>query len=260
MKFRENVKLAEYTTFRIGGPAKYFCAAKNKKDLIEAVFFAKKIKLPFFILGNGSNLLVSDKGYEGLVIKTGRPLSLYISKGLEWAAGIPGTIEGAVRGNAGAFGGEMKDSVKEVETFDAKSQKVKIFQNKDCQFSYRSSIFKKNSNLIILSVKIKSKKSNPQKIKEYLKYRSIHHPKQPSAGSVFKNLKNIRARDLIEEAGLKGRTIGGAQISEQHANFIINLGGAKAKDVLGLIDLAKKEVKNKFGIKLEEEIKLLGKF
>jgi len=284
MKFQRNVPLKNHTTFRIGGQAKYFYVAKTKDDLIEAIKIAKKKKLPFFVLGGGSNVLVSDKGYPGLVIKyQSLKLSKFVKKGLDWAAGVPGTIAGAVRGNAGAFGKSMQDAVKEVEVFDAKTEKIKIFKNKDCQFSYRSSIFKKNPNLIILSVKIKTKRPNLKKIQEYLNYRKVHHPQEPSAGSVFKNFqfthcshtaifnfqslvkkfpefkqfqkrKNIPAAFLIFQCGLLGKKIGEAQISEKHPNFIINLGNAKAKDVLRLINLIKKRVEKKFKIKLEEEI------
>ena len=256
--FQKNVSLKNYTTFRIGGKAKYFFTAETKEDLIKAVVAAKELKLPFFILGGGSNLLVSDRGFRGLVIKYGQPLSLYVSKGLEWAVGIPGTVQGAVCGNAGAFKKSMKDVVEEVEVFDAKTGKIKFFKNKDCRFSYRNSIFKKNKNLIILSVKIKEKKSNIKKIKQYLEHKKENHPwNYPSAGSVFKNPKGFSAGELIEKAGLKGKRIGKAEISEKHANFIVNLGGAKEKDVINLINLAKKSVKNKFKINLQEEIQFL---
>ena len=255
---KTNIPLKNYTTFKIGGKAKYFFEAKTKKDLIKAITSAKKLKLPFFILGGGSNLLVSDKGFNGLVIKFGQPLALYVSKGLEWAAGIPGTIQGAVYGNAGAFGKSMKDVVERVEVFDVDTEKIKIFKNKDCQFGYRDSIFKKKKNLVILSVKIKSGKSNLKKIKEYLNYRKEHHPQLPSAGSVFKNVGETPAAILIHQAGLTGKKIGDAQISEKHSNFIVNLGKAKAKDVLKLIKLVKKKVKERFKINLEEEIQYLG--
>jgi len=250
--------LKNQTTFGIGGKAQFFFVAKTKENLIKAVKLAKKLKLPFFILGGGSNLLVSDRGFDGLVIKFGQPLSGYVSKGLEWAAGIPGTVQGAVYGNASAFEKSMKDVVKSVEVFDAKTEKIKIFKNKDCRFSYRNSIFKNKKNLIILSVKIKPGKSDWKKIKEYLAYRKQRHPQLPSAGSVFKNIGEIPAAILIHQAGLTGKRIGNAQISEKHSNFIVNLGAASAKDVKKLINLAKKSVKNKFKINLEEEICYLG--
>ncbi len=257
-KVRENVLLKNYTTFKIGGLARYFFLAKNKEDIIKAAKAAKELKLPFFILGGGSNLLVSDKGFNGLVVKFGQPLSSYVSKGLEWAVGIPGTVQGAVCGNAGAFKKSMKDAIESVEVFDTETEKIKIFKNKDCRFSYRNSIFRKKKNLIILSVKIKTKKSNTKKIKQSLNYRKETQPLEFFlAGSIFKNLEGFSAGELIEKCGLKGKRIGDAQISEKHANFIVNLGNAKAKDVLSLMKLAKEKVKNKFGIVLEEEVQIM---
>jgi UDP-N-acetylmuramate dehydrogenase len=254
------------------------------------------MKLPFFILGGGSNLLVSDEGYKGLVIKFGQPLSLYVPKGLEWATGIPGTLQGAVFGNAGAFGKSMKDIVKEVKVFDTKTEKIKNFKNKDCQFSYKNSIFRKKKNLIILSVKIKTKKvdelrsslrsanarvSNAKKIKEYFGYKKETQPLNfPSAGSIFRNFTPYRnevsgagpkeskefkkfkekgmipAAYLIDKCSLKGKRVGNVKISEKHANFIVNLGNGKAKDVKKLIKLIKNKVKKKFGVVLKEEIQI----
>lgn len=183
-------------------------------------------------------------------------------QGLEWAAGIPGTVGGAIRGNAGAFDGEMKDAVQEVEALDAGDLRFKIYNSRDCKFNYRDSVFKKNPNLIIFSCELHLKKGDKEKIKgkikEHLDYRQLKHPKDPSAGSVFKNTESAPTALLIHQCGLTGRQIGKAQISKKHSNFIINLGGAKAKDVLGLIDLAKKEVKNKLGVEIEEEIQFLS--
>lgn len=285
MKFQANVSLKKYTTFKIGGPAKYFCIVKNKTDLLKAVQEAKKRRLPFFILGGGSNLLIADKGFNGLVIKVqnteykiskniltagaGISLAKLVSvaanvglSGMEWASGIPGaTLGGAVRGNAGAFDLEMKDIVATVEALDAGNLKIENFNNQACRFSYRSSIFKKNSNLIVLSCKLKLKKQKKGEIKkktrEILDYRKSHHPFNPSAGSIFKNLKRVRARDLIEKAGLRGKKIGQAQISPVHSNFIVNLGGATSQNVLELIQMIKKTVAKKFKVKLEEEIIIL---
>ena len=259
MKFKRNIPLKNYTTFKIGGPAKYFFEAETKEDLIEAIKMAKKMKLPFFMFGGGSNILVSDKGFNGLVIKFGQPLSSFVSKGLEWAVSIPGTIQGAVCSNAGAFKKSMKDVVKEVEVFDTKTEKIKIFKKRDCKFGYRDSIFKHKKNLIILSVKIKLKKSEPRKIQKYLDYRKRTQPLElPSAGSVFKNPPEKSAGELIEKCNLKGKRVGDVKISGKHANFIVNLGNGKAKDVLKLIKLIKNKVKNKFKINLEEEIQFLG--
>lgn len=258
MNFRKNILLKKYTTFKIGGPAKYFFEAKTKIELISALKLAKEKNLPFFILGGGSNLLVSDQGFNGLVIKFGQPLSAYVTKGLEWAIGIPGTIQAAVWGNAGAFGGSMADVVKSVEVLDINSLKIKILKNKDCKFAYRDSVFKQKKNLIILSVEIKTKKSSLKKIKEYLAHRKKTQPLNfPSAGSVFKNPVGLSAGKLIQDCNLKGKKIGNVQVSEKHANFIINLGNGQAKDVIKLIKLIKEKVKNKFGIVLEEEIQLL---
>lgn len=302
---QKDILLKNHTTFRIGGRAKYFFAARNREDLILAVRAAKRLKLPFFILGAGSNLLVSDRGYNGLVIKTqnlkfktqihnsklkifceaGTPLAklvkLSIEKGysgLEWAAGIPGTVGGAICGNAGAFGKSMESIVKEIEAFDVKSGKVKVLKNKDCKFAYRDSIFRRNKNLIIISATVHLKRGNKGKIKnktkEYLNYRKRNQPLNfPSAGSVFINAPGFSAGQLgekdkssssafaaarlIEKCGLKGRRIGRVKISEKHANFIVNLGQGKAKDVKKLINLIKQMVKRKFGIVLKEEIRFL---
>jgi UDP-N-acetylmuramate dehydrogenase len=293
-KIQKNISLAKHTTFKIGGRARYFFVARTKKDLLLAIKTAKKFKLPFFISGGGSNLLVSDREVKGLVIKSqisnlkcqnskiyveaGTPLSSVVSKatkkcltGLEWAVGIPGTVGGAIWGNAGAFRKSMKDIVESVEVLDVNKinppkfceAKLRWIKNKNCRFSYRNSIFKKNKNLIILSTKINLKKGNKKeikkKIKEYLNYKKSTQPLNfPSAGSVFKNPKRFFAAELIKKCGLKGKKIGEAKISEKHANFIVNLGKAKAKDVKKLINLAKKQVKKKFKIILEEEIQYLS--
>jgi UDP-N-acetylmuramate dehydrogenase len=298
-----NISLKKYTTFRIGGPAKYFFVAKNKEDLIKAIKIAKSLTLPFFIFGEGSNLLVSDAGFNGLVIKIknkklkiknknkklkiievesgvllNQVLDLAIKNsltGLEWAVGIPGTIGGAIRGNAGAFGESIADIIKEVEVFDAKELRIKNYELRDCKFGYRNSIFKKNPYLIIISAVLQLKKGDKKeiekKIQENLKSRKENQPLNlPSAGSVFKNPspaqiskkfvagKGLSAGELIEKCGLKGKRVGGAQISKKHANFIVNLGGGKAEDVIKLIKLIKKEVKKKFRVTLKEEIVILS--
>ena len=317
-KIQKDIPLSNHTTFRIGGPARFFFTAKTKDDLIRAIAAAQKNKTRFFILGSGSNLLVSDRGYNGLVIKIqntkykiqntklfseagvnlGDLVKLSLEKGLtglEWAAGIPGTIGGAIRGNAGAFGKSISDTIKKVEVLEIKISRIrdfnhpnilknvgmisslsKIFQKKDCKFGYRNSIFKQNKNLIILSAEIQlrkgDKKAIQKKIKKHLDWRRKNQPLNfPSCGSVFKNPRKFSAGELIEKCGLKGKKINKAQISEKHANFIVNLGppaltssrrsqagGAKAKDVVKLIQLIKKKVKAKFKIELKEEIQYLG--
>ena len=282
---KRNVLLKNYTTFKIGGKAKYFFMAKTKKEIISAVSAAKKYNLPFFILGEGSNILVSDEGYKGLVIKiknqkskiknqriyteAGALLGQLVNfafknnlAGLEWAIGIPGTVGGAISGNCGAFGRSMADIVKEVEVFDVAESRIKNYELKDCKFSYRDSVFKKKKNLIILSAELQLKKGDKEKIKnrvkEFLEYRKETQPLNfSSVGSIFKNTKKFFAAELIEKCGLKGKAIGNIKISDRHANFIVNSGNGKAKDVIKLIKLIKQKVKNKFGIKLEEEIQYL---
>jgi len=320
---RKNVSLKKYTSFRIGGRAKYFFTAKNEKDLIKAIKWAIENKTPFFILGKGSNLLVSDKGYKGLAIRiqmsnikpqiksspahradknqrveilaeSGAKLRDIVRAsaelgltGIEWATGIPGSLGGAVRGNAGAFGRSISDITKKVKALTISPSgniKIKLLNKKQCGFSYKQSIFKKNQGLIVLSVVLGLKKSEKEKVKkaiaDYLDYRRRNHPRQLSAGCVFKNqevkIKNknllkefpklkefnkeglIPSAFLIEQAGLKGRRVGGAQISPKHANFIVNLGKAKGSDVLSLIKMVKSAVRKKFGLTLKEEIQYLG--
>jgi UDP-N-acetylmuramate dehydrogenase len=306
-RIKKNIPLRDYTTFKIGGPARYFFEAKTKEDLILAIKTAKEFNLPFFVLAGGSNVLVSDKGYKGLVIhildskfqilnsnvvaeagaKLSEALKAVTKKdlaGLEWAAGIPGTVGGAVYGNAGAFWFSMQDIVRGVKALDLKTLKIKNISLKDCAFSSKDSIFKHNKNLIILSVVLKLKRGNKKqirdKIEEYVNYRKEKHPLDfPSAGCIFKNytpeIKNqklfkkfpelvdfnkkgrIPSAYLIEKCGLKEKRVGDAQISGKHANFIVNLRNAKADDVKKLIRLIKQKVKNKFGITLEEEIQYL---
>ncbi len=304
MKFQENIPLKNYTSFKIGGPAKYFFEAKSLKKLIEALKEAKRRKIPIFIFGGGTKLLVNDKGFNGLIIKiksakfkiqknkiiseAGVALNKLVAAsikngltGLGWAVGIPGTIGGAVHGNSGAFGSSISNSVKSVAALNLKTFKIKKYSNKQCRFGYRDSIFKKDKD-IILSVELRFEKSDSKKssemIKEYLKRRKERIPNFSSAGSVFKNLKfktldkkiqeiipenkikggMVPAGYLIEECGLKGKRIGGAKISEQQANIFINFKQAKEKDVSSLINLAKTQVKKKFGVNLEEEIIYLG--
>jgi len=307
LKIQKNKILADFSTFKIGGPAKYFVKVKKEKELIEALRFAKRKNLPFFVLGFGSNVLFSDEGFEGLVIKieigdykikgtkiiakAGCPLQKLVKEstekgltGLEYFVGIPGTLGGAIRGNAGAFGKEMKNVVEEVKVLKMEDDKWQIerLKNKDCEFGYRESIFKKKKNWIILEAILKLKKGKKKEIekrlKEFLLKRKESQPLEfPSAGSVFKNVflkkvpKKVRekfrekikngylpAGVLIDALGFKGYQIAEAKVSEKHANFIVNVGKAKAKDVLKLINLIKKKVKEKFKVNLELEIELVG--
>lgn len=308
-QIKKNVLLANYTTFGIGGTAKYFLIAEKKQDLIDVIKEAKKLNIPFFVIGGGSNILVADEGFWGLIIKlkmkgverrgenniftkAGVKIDDLVKfsqqkslTGLEWARGIPGTVAGAVYGNIGAFGVSMKDIVKEVEVFNTEDMEIKKFSKKDCKFSQKDSIFKHQKNLIILSCVLElekgDKKEITKRIKKYLNYRKENHPLEfKSAGCIFKNYKGeiknkkllekypqlkkfnqkkeIPAGFLVEKCNLKGKREGGAQISKKHSNFITNQGRARAGDVLKLINLAEKKVKQKFGIKLEREIQCLG--
>jgi UDP-N-acetylmuramate dehydrogenase len=286
IKVQKDVPLRELNTFKIGGRAAYFLEVKTQEDLIEGISWAKRQGLPFFILGGGSNLLVSDYGYSGIILKivlngfhfngekleagAGANLSVLINEsknrnlsGLEWAAGIPRiTVGGAVYGNAGAFGFMTADIVESIEAFDTEDEKIKQLSFKECQFDYKESIFKKNKNLIILSaifhLDLKEKKDLEEEIKRVASHRKEHHPSEPSAGSIFKNPFQVPAGELIEKCGLKGERIGDAQVSRKHGNFIVNLGSATSSDVAKLISLIKNEVQKKYNIILEEEIQYLG--
>lgn len=283
-KIEKNINLAPLTTFKIGGPAKYFCQVKTEEELIQVIKWAKKKKVPYFVMGGGSNLLISDQGFKGLVIKLsmeqcqlienklllGSALRLsravmFLVKnnliGLEWAVGIPGTVGGAVRGNVGAFGQEISDCLLKATVL--RGGKIIELKNKEIKFAYRQSIFKKNKDIIlnvVLGLKKGKKQENEKIIQDILQRRKKFHPSQPSAGCIFKNPKPKSAGSLIDQCGLRGKQIGGAKISEKHANFIINTGQARAIDVKNLIELIKKQVKDKFDIELKEEIEYLGEF
>ncbi len=306
---QQNIPLAPFTTFRIGGPAKFFCAVKNETELLEALDFAKEKKLKIFTLSGGSNILISDNGFDGLVIKinneqaniklseknidcwAGESLAGIVNfatenslAGMEWAAGIPGTIGGAVRGNAGAFGEEMANIVDSVRVCEISNpSKPKILTKKDCDFSYRSSIFKKNKNLIILSAKLKLEKGEQaeikDKMKELLEKRMKNQPRGFSAGSFFQNpvVKNqklleqfekdtgtksregkIPAGWLVDEAGFRGKKIGGVMVSEKHANFVVNTGNGTAQDVVMLASIIKQKLREEFDVQLKEEVVFVG--
>ena len=279
---KKNILLAPYTTFKIGGPASWFFEARETEEIIKAVKVASELKIPYFILGGGSNILVSDKGLRGLVIKistskikilgetlfveSGASLGEAVEKaknhslsGLEFAAGIPGTIGGAIRGNAGAWQEAIGDKIIRVQVLTFKGE-IKWLKAADCNFSYRESRFKKSGEIILeaeLKLKSGDKKEIRRKILENLKKRK-NQPKEPSIGCIFLNPKPYPAGELIDRCGLKGKRIGDAQISPKHANFIVNLGQARACDVISLIKLAKEKVNKKFGVLLEPEICFLG--
>lgn len=283
LSIKINYPLRGQTTFRIGGRARFFCVPKGLEELTALVKAARLNKAPIFSLGAGSNLLVSDKGVEGLVIKlssayfkrmaqddneiragSGARIAQLIKfaqdkslTGLEFLIGIPGTLGGALSMNAGCWGFCIGDLVKEVEVM-TKGGKIKILTQKELKFAYRKSNL---ANYIILSCRLRLDKGAPaqinNKIRMYLaKRRNLQGLAYPNAGCIFKNPRDNSAGRLIEMCGLKGMNAGGAFISERHANFIINKGSASAKDVLGLMRLVKKEVKAKFNLSLQPEIKI----
>jgi UDP-N-acetylmuramate dehydrogenase len=311
INLQKNVLLKNYSNYKIGGPAKYFVEVASVEELKEILQLARSlVQDKIAILGQGTKVLISDEGFDGLVIfnkitgiekikdgfKIGSGMLVedllnYCIKnslsGFEWSGGLPGTIGGAVRGNAGSFEGETKDNIVEVEALDLKNLNEKVRNNIECNFGYRDSIFKSGSgkNEFIVYVTLKLIPGNQEKIKEKIKekidYRKNHQPLEyPSIGSTFKNIpfdslskdlqkkfaeiiKNdpfpvIPATKLLALSGLKGRRVGGAMISDKHPNFILNVDKATASDVRALIEIAKKAVKEKFKISLKEEIVYLN--
>ncbi len=289
---KQNEALNQYCTYKIGGPARVLFFAKNADEIVAGLEAARENNFPVFVLGGGSNVLFSDEGFAGLVLKiennfieivkddrtralvrtgAGTPLSALVKfaldnslTGMEWAAGIPGTLGGAIRGNAGAFHEEIANAARRVLAIKVLPDKFekKVFEKADCAFSYRESVFKKNHDLIIVSAELVLEKGNKERIKslmdEYLAKKATGQPLEyPSAGSVFVNPQGFFAGKIIEDCGLKGKIAGGAQISEKHANFIVNRGGARAKDVLDLITQIKTAAKEKFGVDLREEIEIV---
>lgn len=288
----DNVKLQEpmskHTTFRIGGPADFYLCPHSTKEVQQAVQICKEENLPYFILGNGSNLLVSDKGYRGVIIqlwknfsdisvkgccitaKAGALLSKVAAEsleagltGMEFASGIPGTIGGAVFMNAGAYGGEMKDIIKEVKVLDDQGE-VRVLSNEEMKLGYRTSIVKEKG-YTVLSAVLELKKGEPSVIRETMEdlknRRTSKQPlDMPSAGSTFKRPEGYFAGKLIMDSGLRGFSVGGAQVSEKHCGFVVNKGGATAEDVTVLIREVQRRVKEKFGVELETEVRFLGEF
>lgn len=311
-----NVSLSHHSTFRVGGPAAYFANANTLDELTELIRWAQTQKHKYIILGGGSNVLFMDEGYDGLVIKlqndgcnvladgrlkvgAGVPLAQVVTvchrhglMGFEWAAGIPGSVGGAIRGNAGAFGGEMKDAVISVSAVDTTHVHPsddlrfdqKILSNDECLFGYRTSIFKQYSGLIVWEVTFDLPAGDAvhsmQKIQQNIAHRRVKHPhlgKFPSAGSTFQNPqvggkvarlfevdREVQSREgkvpsgwLIDQCDLKGKKIGGAMVSTQQANFIVNTGNATAKDIIMLMSIIKQKVRNTFGVQLKEEIEIV---
>ena len=284
-KIEEIVDLTPYNTYKIKTSTKYMAFPHNKEEVIELIKYLKDNNIKYFLLGNGSNVILPDKEYDGVIITFKEMNEFHIDgnkiysqagamipkvaldsvdnnlKGLEWATGIPGTIGGSIVGNAGAYLHEIMEFVETVDVLD-ENLNFKTLTKDEIKYDYRTTVFKETKKYIILGTVLKLENGNKEEslaiIADRLKRRQASQPLEyPSAGSVFRNpSKELPAGKLIEDAALKGKTIGGAQISDKHANFIINIGNAAAKDVVSLIDLIKKEIKEKNDIELkcEQEI------
>ena len=310
-RVKTNEPLAKHTTFKIGGPADFFVVAEDKNNLVALLRWLDGEGAAYFILGGGSNLLVRDEGYRGVVINLKNAMcevngalvtagagcvTVEVARqsiqagltGFEWGVGVPGTIGGAVRGNAGAMGGETGESVSAVEVY--RSGEVVSVPGSECGFGYRESVFKRNHDVILsatLALEKSENKEGMRKALENLQYRTKTQPQgYASTGCIFKNveisqlspeIKNkietmypedadirrfftlgkLSAGWLIEASGMKGARAGAAAVSERHGNFVVNLGAATAADVLSLIERTKEKVYTKFGIAIEEEIQII---
>ena len=288
-KIKYNEEMKNYTSFKIGGPAECLIKVTSEEELKEVVRYCKENKTPLTILGNGSNVLVSDDGIKGITIiikiekleikkqedgkvnikvgageKLGKIARKFLEEditGFEELSGIPGTIGGAIRMNAGAHGKEMKDIVKNIKLIDYNGIE-KTLTNEQMKFEYRTSILKEEK-YVVPEVELELEKGNKEEIKkkmeEYLNFRKEKQPiEYPSAGSTFKRGTDFITAKLIDEAGLKGYAIGDAQISTKHAGFVVNKGNATAKNVMELVDYVKKVVYERFNKEIELEIELIG--
>ena len=278
--------MKNHTTFKIGGSADVFVDAESAEEISDIIKYCKNNGIPYMVIGNGSNMLVSDKGIRGVVIKVGAKmngisvdgetvtagagarLSAVANEalkaglsGFETLSGIPGMLGGAIYMNAGAYGGEMKDVLESVTYIDAEGE-MKTAEKDKLDLSYRHSMFE-DSGFVIVSAVMRLKKGNYEDIKasmlDYNKRRADKQPlSMPSAGSTFKRPEGHFAGKLIQDSGLMGYTIGGAQVSDVHAGFLVNKGGATAEDVMRLIEYVQKTVTEKFGVQLEPEVRLIG--
>lgn len=289
---KERIRLEEpmknHTTFRIGGPAEAFVMPKEAGEIRDIIAWCRKREIPYYIVGNGSNLLVSDRGYRGVIIQIFREMNgikaegevitaqagallsavagLALANGLagfEFAAGIPGTLGGACVMNAGAYGGEIRDVVTEVTVLTPAGD-MRTFLADQMEFGYRTSMVAKSGG-IVLEARIKLHKGDPDAIRarmEELREKRVGRQplEYPSAGSTFKRPEGYFAGKLIEDAGLRGFTVGKAQVSEKHCGFVVNKGGATAADVSELMRRVSAKVEETFGVRLEPEVKRLGEF
>ena len=285
MIIREQELLSGHTTFRIGGPAKYYLVPESIDEVKQAIAFAKEKKLPFYVLGKGSNMLFSDEGYEGVIIEIGKGLekiSIEGTKvkaqsgislsamavkladaglaGFEFAGGIPGTLGGAVAMNAGAYGGEIKDCIVSATVLTEAGDTVELAKD-ELQLGYRTSVIQK-AHYIVLGAEFSFGKGETSAIKKIMKElnqrrREKQPLEYPSAGSTFKRPEGYFAGKLIQDAGLKGYRVGDAQVSEKHCGFVVNRGSATADDVKQLIADVQTKVKDAFGVELEPEVRIL---
>ena len=285
-----NEPMSRHTSFRIGGPAAAFIIVNNEEELAKVLTAVTDTGTPHMIIGNGSNLLVSDKGYPGIMIKLGADFesitrdendpcrvkvgaamlmsrtSAFLTEnglsGFEFASGIPGSIGGAVFMNAGAYGGEIRDVVRAVRVMDADGKNLRTLSNEEMQFSYRHSVAE-DAGILILSAEMELKEDDPDEIAARVaelqfKRNSKQPVNYPSAGSTFKRPVGGYAAALIEQSGLKGYTAGGAQVSEKHSGFVINIGGASCEDVLAVMRHVRETVLSDSGILLEPEVRLIN--
>ena len=281
--------MSKHTTFKIGGGADVIIQPGGANQLLAVIKLLKRFDIPYFVMGNGSNLLVGDKGIRGAVIKISSSMSecevsgctvtaeagIKLSRlantalnnglaGLEFASGIPGTLGGAVYMNAGAYGEEMKDIIQDVTYIDTEQDRIIILPAKECGFGYRKSIFC-DKPAIITGATLRLADGDESEIKakmnELTQRRCDKQPlDRPSAGSTFKRPEGYFAGALIQDCGLKGYSVGGAEVSQKHSGFIVNMGGATAADVRGLIQEVQNRVYEKFGVRLEPEVKFVGEF
>ncbi len=287
-RIRTQEPMKMHTTFRVGGPADYFVMPETPEEVQQVIGLCREEKMPYYVIGNGSNLLVSDEGYRGVILQIYRTMSRIEAEGtriraqagallsaiaakayensltgFEFAAGIPGTIGGASVMNAGAYGGEMKDVIRSVTALDQEGQIRKI-DRENLKMGYRTSIIAKEG-YITLEAEIELSDGNPEEIKALMDdLRTRRVTKQPleypSAGSTFKRPEGYFAGKLIQDTGLAGFQVGGAQVSEKHCGFVINKDNATASDINYLMKQVSEKVKEKFGVTLEPEVKRLGVF
>ncbi len=307
LSIRRDVPLAPFSTFQIGGPADFFAGVTTAPELIEAIDYAMQNGLPTFVFSGGSNLLIADHGFRGLVIRIANAAvrfsghDIYADAGanlfdliqiangrglagMERLAGIPGSLGGAIRGNAGAFGAELKDVILSVKAYDRERKTLREFSNRDCHFSYRDSYFKSHPEFIILSAQLRLAEGDPVALTgiadQTIRQREAKHPQDAKcAGSFFMNpevsdaaLREEFTKDmgkapkdtklpagwLIDHAGLRGKKLGGAQISPLHPNYLVNTGTATAEEVIMLASLVKQRVRTELGVQLKEEVQLVG--